>query len=220
MKFVIVLSGGMDSGVLLKMWRDVYADAEIHAITFNYGSNHAKKEIAKAKILAAKYADKHIVLPLKFISKYFKSSLISGSKAIPDGHYASENMKSTVVPFRNGIMLAIAIGYAESIGANKVLIGAHAGDHFIYPDCRPEFIMAMNAASMSGTFDGITIDAPFKSLSKRDIAVIGEARGMDFRDTYTCYKGRKKHCGVCGSCTERKEALSGFDPTYYERRKK
>lgn len=215
-KAVIVLSGGMDSGVSLACLRDASPTAEIHAITFDYGSNHAKKEIAKAKVLAKRYATKHVIIPLGFIKKYFASSLLAGKDAIPEGHYEAENMKSTVVPFRNGIMLAIAAGYAETIGAKRVYIGAHSGDHHIYPDCRPDFIASMSEACAQGTFNEVAILAPFRGVSKRDIAEAGKTVKFNFRDTYTCYKGGAKHCGKCGSCTERKEALAGFDPTSYE----
>lgn len=218
-KVVVVLSGGMDSGVLLASLAHTGGKKEIHALTFNYGSNHAKQEIAKAKILAKKYANYHVIIPLKFIKGLFKSSLLSGAKEIPEGHYQAENMKSTVVPFRNGIMLSIAIGYAESIGAEKVMIGAHSGDHYIYPDCRPEFLAAIKAAARLGTFTGVTIVSPFKHMSKRDIGNLGESIKFNFSYTYTCYKGRKKHCGKCGSCVERKEALEGFDTTTYEEEK-
>lgn len=217
-KAVIILSGGMDSGVLLKILHDESKETktEIHALTFDYGSNHAQQEIAKAKILAKKYAHTHHIVPLQFVKDFFKSSLISGADAIPEGHYQAETMKSTVVPFRNGIMLSMAIGYADSIGADRVFIGAHAGDHFVYWDCRPEFIAAMNQASVKGTSGEVVVCSPFSDYSKRDIGLLGRQHGIDFSETYTCYKGKVKHCGVCGSCTERKEALEGFDTTEYE----
>ena len=161
----------------------------------------------------------HITIPLSFMHDYFKSSLLEGADAIPEGHYADENMKSTVVPFRNGIMLAIGCGMAESRGLHKVLIANHYGDHAIYPDCRGEFIDAMSQAMKYGTYDGITIDAPYTSISKTDIARRGKTLGVDYSKTYSCYKGGEKHCGKCGTCVERKEALrdAGIeDPTDYE----
>ena len=145
--------------------------------------------------------------------QYFTSSLLEGAEAIPDGHYADENMKSTVVPFRNGIMLSVAIGIAESNGLKKVLIANHGGDHAIYPDCRPDFISAINKAAMSGTYLNVEVDAPYTNISKTDIARRGAALGIDYSETWSCYKGGAVHCGTCGTCVERKEALhdAGID---------
>ncbi len=151
------------------------------------------------------------------MEQYFKSSLLkNGFEEIPEGHHAADNMKSTVVPFRNGIMLSIAAGIAESEGAQYVLMANHSGDHFIYPDCRPEFVETMNQAIFAGTTNGVKLLAPYTALSKRDIALRGQQLGVDFAKTYSCYKGGEKHCGKCGTCVERKEALEGFDPTEYE----
>jgi 7-cyano-7-deazaguanine synthase len=215
-KAVIVLSGGMDSGVLLAdlTRQNCY---EIHALTFNYGSNHNPRENECAKKLAEKYGCKsHKVVMLPFIKETFDSSLLQGAEAIPEGHYAEESMKSTVVPFRNGIMLSIAAGYAESIKAELLFIGNHAGDHFIYPDCRPDFIEAMRETIKTGTFKNILLLSPYCDIDKRAIGKLGKVLNFDFSETYTCYKGDEKHCGVCGSCTERKEALEGFDTTEYK----
>ena len=128
-------------------------------------------------------------------------------------------MKSTVVPFRNGIMLAVACGIAESRGLDRVLIANHNGDHAIYPDCRENFIAAMGKAMEAGTYEHISIDAPFTDISKTDIALIGKRLGIDYSKTYSCYKGGEKHCGKCGTCVERKEALRNAgieDTTEYE----
>lgn len=212
---LIILSGGMDSVTLLYDKKDNIA----LAITFDYGSNHNKREEAFAKYHCEQLGIEHITIPLSFMHDYFKSSLLEGADAIPEGHYADENMKSTVVPFRNGIMLAIGCGMAESRGLHKVLIANHYGDHAIYPDCRGEFIDAMSQAMKYGTYDGITIDAPYTSISKTDIARRGKTLGVDYSKTYSCYKGGEKHCGKCGTCVERKEALrdAGIeDPTDYE----
>lgn len=139
--------------------------------------------------------------------KYFKSSLIEGSNAIPVGEYDENNMKSTVVPFRNGIMLSIAVGIAESNGLKRVFIANHGGDHTIYPDCRPEFIDAINKASMTGTFEHLTIEAPYTDMTKTDIALHGKRLQLDYSETWSCYKGGEHHCGKCGTCFERREAL-------------
>lgn len=214
-KSLIILSGGMDSVTLLHHRKEQIA----LAVTFDYGSNHNKREAEYAAYHCKQLGIEHIIIPLAFIHEYFKSSLLEGAAAVPEGHYASENMKSTVVPFRNGIMLAIACGIAESRGLNKVLIANHHGDHAIYPDCRAEFINAMQEAMKFGTYEKVSIDAPFTDISKTDIAVIGKQLGIDYSKTYSCYKGGKKHCGKCGTCVERKEALhdAGIeDTTEYE----
>ena len=153
---VIVVSGGMDSVTLMWEMRRRIA----LAVTFDYGSNHNAREIECARRNCAILGIEHLVIPLAFMSEYFQSSLLSGADAIPEGHYTSENMKSTVVPFRNGIMLAVACGLAESRGLRKVLIANHAGDHAIYPDCRPGFVAAMSEAMRRGTYDGVEILAP------------------------------------------------------------
>jgi 7-cyano-7-deazaguanine synthase len=153
------------------------------------------------------------------MSHYFNSSLLSGAEAIPNGNYDEENMKSTVVPFRNGIMLSIACGLAESRGLKRVLIANHGGDHAIYPDCRPEFIHAMDAAMRAGTYINVEIAAPYTNLTKADLVRRGAKLGIDYGQTYSCYRGGEKHCGTCGTCTERREAFqeAGIaDPTIYE----
>ena len=153
------------------------------------------------------------------MGRYFQSSLLSGADAIPEGNYDETNMKSTVVPFRNGIMLSVACGLAESRGLKRVLMANHGGDHAIYPDCRPEFVEAMDAAMRAGTYVGVSIAAPYTNLSKADIVRRGAQLGVDYGHTYSCYRGGEHHCGTCGTCTERKEAFSEAgipDPTEYE----
>ena len=125
-------------------------------------------------------------------------------------------MKSTVVPFRNGIMLSIAIGMAESRNINTVLIANHNGDHAIYPDCRNTFIQAINEAGAYGTYNNVNVLSPYNNLNKREIALIGKKLNIDYSKTWSCYKGGEIHCGICGTCTERKESLQGFDLTNYE----
>lgn len=213
---LIIISGGMDSITLLY---DKFENIGL-AISFDYGSNHNKREIAYASYHCKRLGIKHITINLDFISKYFKSSLLDGADAIPEGRYTDSNMKSTVVPFRNGIMLSIACGIAESQGLQSIFIANHFGDHSIYPDCRADFINSMCKAVKSGTYDSITIDAPYTSISKTDIAKIGKEIGIDYSLTYSCYKGEEKHCGKCGTCIERKKALKDAgiqDPTDYEK---
>ena len=208
---VIIVSGGMDSITLLYDKKNEIA----LGISFNYGSNHNAKEIPLAEMHCRRLGIKHITINLDFMGQYFKSSLLEGGEAIPEGNYADENMKSTVVPFRNGIMLSIAIGIAESNNLKKVLIANHGGDHTIYPDCRPEFIKAIDAAAYVGTFVNAHVEAPYTHITKGDIARIGKRLGLDYAETWSCYKGADKHCGRCGTCIERKEALTeaGIDDT-------
>ncbi|MBQ3679785.1 MAG: 7-cyano-7-deazaguanine synthase QueC [Paludibacteraceae bacterium] len=212
---LIIVSGGMDSITMLHEFKKEIA----LAITFDYGSNHAEKEIEFAKMHCKELGIEHIIIPLSFIHDYFKSSLLEGAGAIPEGHYEADNMKSTVVPFRNGIMLAIACGLTESRGLHKVMIANHAGDHAIYPDCRATFIDAMSEAMGYGTYEHIQIVAPYTGISKTDIAKRGKKLAIDYSKTWSCYKGGEKHCGKCGTCVERKEAFreAGLeDPTDYE----
>ncbi len=212
---ILVLSGGMDSTTMLYEYRDRIA----LAVTFDYGSNHNAREIDCARRNCEALGVEHIVIPLQFMGQYFKSSLLEGADAIPEGHYADENMKSTVVPFRNGIMLAVACGLAESRGLKHVMLANHGGDHAIYPDCRQGFVEAMSDAMREGTYDGIIILAPYTSITKNDIACHGRDLGMDYGLTYSCYKGGEKHCGRCGTCVERREAMAAAgiaDPTQYE----
>src|SRR5574344_290725 len=212
---VIIVSGGMDSITLLYDKQDSIA----LGISFDYGSNHNAKEIPFAKMHCERLGIRHITINLDFMHQYFKSSLLDGADAIPEVHYAEENMKSTVVPFRNGIMLAVAAGVAESNGLKNVLIANHAGDHTIYPDCRPEFINAIDQATQAGTFVNVRVLAPYTNISKTDIAKRGKTLGIDYTETWSCYKGGDKHCGRCGTCVERKEALAGAgieDHTEYE----
>ena len=212
---VIILSGGMDSVTLLYEQQARIA----LAITFDYGSNHNQREAMYAKQHCQLLGIEHLLIPLEFMSRYFKSSLLEGADAIPEGDYDDTNMKSTVVPFRNGIMLSIACGIAESRGLTKVMIANHFGDHAIYPDCRAEFIRPMSEAMRAGTYVGVEILAPYTGISKTDIAVIGKRLGVDYSQTYSCYKGGELHCGKCGTCVERKQALHDagiVDNTLYE----
>ena len=215
---VIIVSGGMDSITLLYDHKDEIA----LGISFDYGSNHNAREIPFAKMHCERLGIKHITINLDFMHQYFKSSLLDGAEAIPEGHYADDNMKSTVVPFRNGIMLSIAIGIAESNNLDQVFIANHGGDHTIYPDCRPEFINAIDAAATAGTYNNVKVVAPYTKITKSDIARIGKKLGIDYTETWSCYKGGDLQCGKCGTCVERKEALRNTgieDKTVYESEK-
>ena len=212
---IIVLSGGLDSTTMLYEFRDRIA----LAVSFHYGSNHNDKELAFARLHCERLGIPHMIISLDFIGKYFHSSLLEGADAIPEGNYDDENMRSTVVPFRNGIMLAVAAGLAENNHLTTLMIANHAGDHAIYPDCRPEFIQAMDSAVSNGTYEHVRIFAPYTSITKADIARRGKELGIDYTETWSCYKGGEHHCGVCGTCRERKEALAQAgieDNTIYE----
>lgn len=212
---VIIVSGGMDSITMLYEFKDQIA----LGVSFNYGSNHNSREIPFAEMHCKRLGIPHITIDLGFMPQYFKSSLLEGADAIPEGNYDEENMKSTVVPFRNGIMLSIAIGIAESNHLKHVLMANHGGDHTIYPDCRPAFVDAMSAAAQAGTFEDVTIEAPYTNITKTDIARHGKQLGIDYSETWSCYKGGEVHCGQCGTCRERQEALreAGIaDTTEYE----
>ncbi len=211
---LIVVSGGMDSVTMLYEYRERIA----LAVTFDYGSNHAKNEIACASLHCERLGIRHIIIPLDFMHRYFTSSLLQGAEAVPEGRYDAENMASTVVPFRNGIMLSIACGMAESYGLKRVMIANHGGDHTIYPDCREDFIRKMSLAMTAGTDSKVEIFAPYTNISKSDIARHGRMLGLDYSETWSCYKGGEVHCGKCGTCIERKEAMreAGIeDPTVY-----
>lgn len=211
---LIIVSGGMDSITLLYDMKDRIA----LGVSFDYGSNHNSREIPFAELHCKRLGIKHITIKLDFMHQYFKSSLLDGADAIPEGHYAADNMKSTVVPFRNGIMLAIATGIAESNELKYVMMANHCGDHTIYPDCRPEFVSAFDAATSAGTYVGVRVLAPYTNITKVDIARRGKELGIDYSETWSCYKGGDKHCGKCGTCVERKEAMQGagiIDTTEY-----
>lgn len=212
---VLILSGGMDSVTMLYDYQERIAVA----ISFDYGSNHNAKEIPFAQLHCRRLGIEHLVIPLEFIHRYFDSSLLQGAEAIPEGHYAADNMKSTVVPFRNAIMLSVAVGLAESRHLNYVMMANHGGDHTIYPDCRPEFVKAFSDAAVAGTYEKVEVWAPYTMLTKVDIAKRGKELGIDYSETWSCYKGGDVHCGRCGTCMERKEALeqAGIaDNTAYE----
>ena len=212
---VLIVSGGMDSITMLYEYKERIA----LGISFDYGSNHNAREIPFAAMHCERLGIKHIVINLGFMHQYFKSSLLEGAEAIPEGNYDEENMKSTVVPFRNGIMLSIAAGVAESNGLKYVMMANHGGDHTIYPDCRPEFVSAMSEATRLGTYPGIEVLAPYTGITKSDIARHGKALGIDYAETWSCYKGGEHHWGKCGTCRERIEALADAgieDHTVYD----
>lgn len=215
-KTLVLLSGGMDSTAAF-YWA-LREHEVVGAISFDYGSKHNDCEIQCARIHAEKAGIHHDVVALPFVNELFDSDLLKSGGDIPEGHYADETMKRTVVPFRNGIMLAIACGVAESRGAESLVIAAHSGDHAIYPDCREPFMQAIADAMREGTYARISLLRPFIHLDKTAIAKLGHDLGIDFAETWSCYKGGEQHCGLCGTCVERREAFqqAGLtDPTVY-----
>ncbi|MBD5185137.1 MAG: 7-cyano-7-deazaguanine synthase QueC [Bacteroidales bacterium] len=201
---LMVLSGGMDSVTMLHD----YASSIALAVYFHYGSNHEAREAECARIQCRMAGIELVEIDLGFMATHFSSSLLSGADAIPSADYAPDNMLSTVVPFRNGIMLSVAAGLAESRGLKAVMIANHSGDHSVYPDCRPAFISAMGGAVAQGTYAAIELRAPYTSMSKSDIARRGAALGVDYSLTYSCYRGGERHCGTCATCRERRQALA------------
>jgi 7-cyano-7-deazaguanine synthase len=217
MKTIVLLSGGMDSVTAL-----YWAQAEhevVGAVSFDYGAKHNHREIPLAAWHCAQSGVKHDIIDLDFVNRLFASDLLKSGGDVPEGHYADETMKKTVVPFRNGIMLAIACGLAESREAEALVIAAHSGDHAIYPDCRERFMQGMAAAMREGTYAKIELLRPFIHLDKTGIAKLGASLGVDYGKTWSCYKGGEVHCGKCGTCVERIEAFKLAvleDPTVYD----
>jgi 7-cyano-7-deazaguanine synthase len=219
-KVVVLLSGGMDSATLAAL--QIKEGVQVAGLSVYYGQRHAKElEHAKelARILGLEHYTKVDLSSLLPLLAGPESSLTNPQVKVPLGHYAEESMKATVVPNRNMIMLSVAIGWAVTLNYNAVAFAAHAGDHAIYPDCRSEFVRAMMIVASIANYQPIDIISPFLAMGKHDIVSLGEILGVPWEQTWSCYQGRKYHCGQCGTCTERKEAfsLAGIvDPTIYE----
>lgn len=219
MKVVVLCSGGMDSVTALH-WA-AREHVVVAALSCDYGAKHGARELPMAAAQAALLGVRHEVVKLDFVNRLFSSALLQSGGDIPEGHYEAENMKQTVVPFRNAIFLSIASGFAESAGAEGLVIAAHGGDHAIYPDCREEFMAAMGDAMRLGTYANVELLRPFITMNKGEIAALGARLGVDFKRTWSCYKGGAegaRHCGKCGTCVERREAfaMAGVtDPTGY-----
>ena len=210
---LIILSGGMDSGVLLlDLLKRKFKPL---AITFNYEAKHSCREIAAAKELTSKFSISHEVIELSFINNYLSSSLLKSGTNVPLGSYSDVNMSSTVVPFRNGIMLSIAAGIAESREIPFIFIGTHAGDSVVYPDCRKDFNKSMNEAIFFGTDSKIKFFAPYEKFTKKEIATNGKELDFPFELSWTCYVGKEKQCGECAACISRREAIGEDDLTAY-----
>jgi 7-cyano-7-deazaguanine synthase len=215
MKVVVIYSGGMDSYTVLHA--AVRRGHEVHALTFDYRQRH-RREIECTRKVCAELGVPHKVVRV-CLDELADHSALTGDMAVPHGHYEEETMKQTVVPNRNMVLLSLAGAYAVNIDADAIWYGAHGGDHAIYPDCRPDFISAVNKALQLGNWHEVSIVAPFSHLDKTGILRIGKSYGLDYADTWTCYEGGEKACGKCGSCQERLEAFTAcgmIDPIPYE----
>ncbi|QFT33990.1 7-cyano-7-deazaguanine synthase [Labrenzia sp. THAF82] len=217
MNTLVICSGGMDSVTLAhKVAREQHLSG---LISFDYGQRH-RKELDFASACASSLGTEHILIDISDIGHQLTGSALTEDIDVPDGHYTEDTMKVTVVPNRNAIMLAIAYGIAASRGAEAVATAVHGGDHFIYPDCRPSFTQsyeAMQRKALDGVAD-IQLYTPYVHASKAEIAAEGLRLGVDYRASWSCYKGGERHCGRCGTCVERREAfhLAGsVDPTDY-----
>ena len=215
-KVVVIFSGGMDSFTVLN--RAIKDGKEVFALSFDYGQRHVKELICAADI-CSELSVNHKIINISAINQLLTGSSLTDNIDIPEGHYEAENMKSTVVPNRNMILLSLAVGYAVSIGASQVYYGAHSGDHAIYPDCRPEFVNKMNDVCQIANYEAVEIFSPYLNNNKTDILTDGLKMGLDYGKTWTCYNGRALACGKCGACQERLEAFkdnNAVDPITYE----
>lgn len=210
---VQILSGGMDSVTLLHFLIK-RRRCRMKAISFDYGQKHSK-ELLFAKKNCDELKVEHHIVELPFMKTLFRSALLTGGEAVPEGHYQAENMKLTVVPNRNMIMSAIAVGFGQSQKLDFLSLGVHAGDHEIYPDCRAEFIEALRKAVELSDWQKFTVFAPFQRMTKKEILEIGFQLKppVDYAQTWTCYKGEAKACGKCGACQERLEAFEAIGKT-------
>lgn len=218
MKTIVICSGGLDSVTLA--YKVVAESTLTRLVSFDYGQRH-KKELDYARRCAAHLKVPHEVVDIAAVGRLLTGSALTGGGMVPEGHYAEDTMRITVVPNRNAIMLAIAFGVAAADRADAVAAAVHGGDHFIYPDCRPAFVAAferMQRYALDGLAT-ISFHAPFLQISKSDIVREGARLGVPFAETWSCYKGAALHCGRCGTCVERREAfhIAGVtDPTPYE----
>ena len=213
---VVIYSGGMDSFTLLH--RALNAGHRVHALSFDYGQRH-RRELDCARQVCQRHELPHQVVDIRALRQLMAGSALTDSQPVPEGHYTDASMRATVVPNRNMILIALAVGHAVTVGANAVWYGAHGGDHAIYPDCRPAFVEAMDGVSRIANYQPVRVEAPYLHWDKTAILREGLAMGLDYARTWTCYNGRERACGRCGSCVERLEAFAAnqlSDPLAYE----
>ena len=219
MRAVALFSGGMDSTTMLWALRE--AQYEVEALSFDYGQRH-RKELESAVAICAQERIPHSVVDVASAFRFLSgtTALLDGDIEVPEGHYAADSMKATVVPNRNMILLSLAIGRAIATKAEVVAYAAHAGDHTIYPDCRPIFAAVMKSVALVCDWSPVRLLTPFLSLTKAEIVTMAHEAGTPLEKTWSCYKGGELHCGKCGTCVERIEAfeLAGVkDPTEYSK---
>ncbi|EON92130.1 queuosine biosynthesis protein QueC [Marinobacter lipolyticus SM19] len=213
---VVIYSGGMDSFTLLHLARA--RGHQVHALSFDYGQRHVR-ELEYARNVCEEAGIPHKVIDISALGAVMAGSALTADVDVPEGHYEEDSMKATVVPNRNMILLSLATGYAVTAGAGAVWYGAHGGDHAIYPDCRPEFVEKMDAVCRVANYEPVAIEAPFMAMDKSAILAEGLKLNLDYSQTWTCYNGRDRACGRCGSCVERREAFATHglvDPLPYE----
>ena len=216
---VVVCSGGMDSVTLAH--RVAESGRLARLLSFDYGQRH-RKELEFAARAAVRLGVGHDIIDISAVTPFLQGSALTDpdNAEVPDGHYAEETMRVTVVPNRNAIMLTVAFGVAAGTGADAVAAAMHGGDHFIYPDCRPAFVeafAAMQACALEGMWQ-VALETPYLRMTKAEIVCDGDRLGVPWADTWSCYRGETLHCGRCGTCVERREAfaLAGVaDPTEY-----
>ena len=214
-KIIVVYSGGLDSFTLLN--EAIRSGKDVSALSFDYGQKHSKELHFVEKFCTQESIDSKIV-DVSSIKELFQGSSLTDDIDIPKGHYEDNSMKSTVVPNRNMILISLALGYAVTKGAEEVWFGAHAGDHAIYPDCRPEFVEKMDSVARIANYSPIAIKAPYITMSKTEILAIGLNMQLDYGLTWTCYEGKDLACGSCGACHERLESFAAnnvIDPIKY-----
>ena len=216
MRVILIYSGGLDSTVLLYHLRD--RGDEVRCLGIDYGQRH-RRELNSAWAITTRLGIACRIADLTSITPLLAGSALTDDVVVPEGHYRDEQMKVTVVPNRNMMMLAVGIAWAVSVKADGDAYGAHVGDHTIYPDCRPEFVEAMRRAAGLCDWHPVAIETPFLHLTKTDLVRRGRELGVPFADTWSCYQGGDVHCGRCGTCVERREAFMHagvHDPTVYE----
>lgn len=215
-EIVVIYSGGMDSYTILH--QALRTGRQVHALSFDYGQKH-RKELTVAASVCAELKVPHQIVDIRSVNQLLAGSALTSDVDVPDAAYAEANMRATVVPNRNMILLSLAIGYAVSQSAGEVWYGAHSGDHDIYPDCRPEFVQAMNQVSQLANYQPVAIKTPYLQASKAEILAEGLTMGLDYTRTWTCYNGREQACGRCSACRERLAAFAAnrqTDPLAYE----